>query len=267
VKKHPILLSPEGDAGGGGQGDEGGEERKDQTFQEDGDGGEGEDEGEGKTKLAPSTGLTKDDITDILSRVIPAGGAPETKQPEKQYTPEEIEKILNVWKPDASFLKKMGFAEPTAEQLAAIHEMRDALVRQANTMSEARIQQLLTEREAEIQELRSYVSEQRAEATTKAFYTANPELEQYEEVVEAVSAKLESQGFKAPTQTKVFEEIAKNTHEVLKRMNVKVDKTKPAKPAGTRMASLAGGGQGGGEKGDTKGRDGKLKDMSIFDED
>ncbi len=267
-------LSPEGDAGGGEgdddqhQGGEGGE-----GGQEEG-GGEGEDkkgeEGEGEGKPKP-TGLTKDDITDILSRVIPAGeqrgGAREEQT--KQYTQAEIEQLLNVWKPDASFLKKLGFPEPTAEQLAAVHEMRDHLIRQANTMSEARVQQLLGEYKSQLEELSTYVSEQRAQAATNSFFSQYSELKPYEEIVEAVSAKLEASGFKAPTQAKVFEEIAKNTTEVLKRMNVKIEK-KSGGGAGTggngqsRMSRLTGGGQGGG--GESGKGDKKRPGMEIFDE-
>jgi hypothetical protein len=267
-----ILLSPEGDGGGAsGNGDQanlegndaqGGAEGGKEGDDDEGGDGEGGDDDAGKAKTA--TGLTKDDITDILSRVMPSGGERETKQLDRQYTQDEIDKMLNVWKPDAGFLRKMGFAEPTAEQLSAIHELRDNLIRQANTMSEARIQQLFSERQKEIDEVRGYISEQRAQAATNAFFAKNPELKPYEEIVDAVSAKLDASGFKAPSQDKVFEEIARNTTEVLKRMNVKVEK-KGGKPAGSRMAQLAGGGQGGGEAGGKGG--GKRKvGMEIFDE-
>ena len=168
---HQILLNPDAGDGGGdqggdddqhaldnsGKGEQGGD---DEGGDEDGD--EGKD-GDGKT------GLTKDDITDILSRVIPAADD-KRGEPEKKYTPDEIEKLLNVWKPDTSFLKKLGFENPTAEQLSAVHEMRDNLIKQANTMSEARIQQLLAEKLAVVEELQGFVSEQRAAATEKAFY-------------------------------------------------------------------------------------------------
>jgi len=279
LKKYLYLLSPDGDMGGDQGGGEAGDDHDDQTGHEgnDGKGGEGgDDKGEdgkgGDDDKPASTGLTKDDITDILSRVIPTGGGGEgaPKQPERQYTQAEIEQMLNVWKPDASFLKKLGFAEPTAEQLAAVHELRDNLIKQANTMSEARVQQLLAERDKRIEEISGYVSEQRAEASVRAFYSKYGELEPYSEIVEAVSTKLESTGFKAPTQAKVFEEIANQTNEVLKRMNIKVEKKVAGVGGGTatgknRMASLASGGQGGGEKGQGT-REGRKKDMAIFDE-
>jgi hypothetical protein len=263
-----ILRSPEGDGGGAsGNGDQANLEGNEEQGGEGGEGGDEEGEGgegEGEKPDKPATGLTKDDITDILSRVMPSGGERETRQPDRQYTQDEIDKMLNVWKPDASFLRKMGFAEPTAEQLSAINELRDNLVRQANTMSEARIQQLFTERQKEIDEVRGYIYEQRAQAATSAFFAKNPELKPYEEIVDAVSAKLDASGFKAPSQDKVFEEIARNTTEVLKRMNVKVEK-KGGKPTGNRMAQLAGGGQGGGDGGGKGG--GKRKPgMEIFDE-
>jgi hypothetical protein len=214
-----------------------------------------------------ATNLTKDDITDILTRVV-GEREPEAKpQPERQYTQAEIEQLLNVWKPDASFLKKLGFQEPTEEQLAAVHELRDALVRQANTMSEARFQQIMAEKLGDLDDLRSYVTEQRAQATTQAFYKAHPELEKYEEVVEAVSAKLESSGFKANTRDKVFDEIARSTTAVLSRMGVKLEDRKASKTgaAGNRMSKLASGGQTGGGGGHTPAAR-KKPDMSIFDE-
>lgn len=277
-----LYLSPDGDEGGGGGGQANGDGGDDQHARlageggdddegngDEGDGGEGGEGGDGK----PATGLTKDDITDILSRVMPAGGSAEreARQPERQLTQEEIERTLNVWKPDVSFLRKLGFAEPTAEQLAAVHEMRDHLVRQANTMSEARFQQALSEFKGQLNELSGYVSEQRAAADERAFFSKYKELEPYSEIVEAVSRKLEDSGFKAHSKDKVFEEIAKNTTEVLKRMNIKVEK-KTGAGSGTagkgngRMAALAGGGQAGGGGGGDKAAK-KRPGMEIFSED
>jgi hypothetical protein len=277
-----ILLSPDGDDGGGGGGDderhsslsgegggaedEGGEGNLDSRG-----GGEGDDKGGGDGDENKSkTNLTKDDITDILSRVMPAGEVREERQPAKQYTQEEIDQLLNVWKPDASFVRKLTGAEnPTAEQLAAVHEMRDHLIRQANTMSEARFQQVLGEYKAQLDELSGFVSEQRAQANTERFYNQYSELKPYEEIVDAVSAKLNASGFKAANLDKVFEEIAKSTTEVLKRMNIKVEKKKGG-GAGTggngksRMSQLTGGGQGGGGGGG-KGQGTRKPGMEIFD--
>src|SRR5881394_2032432 len=112
LKNQLILLSPEGDAGGGGDDDQqqqqGGEGGEGNVGGEGGEGesGEGGEGGEGDGKSPKPTGLTKDDITDILSRVIPAGGqrGGGREEPTKQYTQAEIEQMLNVWKPDASFL-------------------------------------------------------------------------------------------------------------------------------------------------------------------
>lgn len=267
------MLSPDGDegGGGGGEGDGGGaaidHEGGEGNLDGQGGGGEGVEGGEGDEGDPKPTGLTKDDITSILSTVINHREEAPRKEPEKQYTQAEIDTLLNVWKPDTAFLKKLGFENPTADQLAAVHEMRDHLIRQANTMSEARVQQLLSKYEERLTELGSYVNEQRAAADVAAFYTTNPELKPYEEIVEAVSSKLESSGFKANTKKEVFAEIAKSTKEVLKRMNVKVDEKKPGSSgqrAGSRMATLAGGGSGGGGKGGG-GRPARKEGMSIFD--
>jgi hypothetical protein len=258
-----ILLSPDGGEGGGADDGDDGQQARIAGDNEEGNLDEKVDEGDDEDKEKPDTGLTKDDITDILSRVMPAGESRAPHEPPRQYTQDEIDKMLNVWKPDASFLRKMGFTEPTAEQLTALNELRDNLIRQANTMSEARIQQLFSERQKEIDEVRGYISEQRAQAATSAFFTKNPELKPYEEIVDAVSAKLEAGGFKASSQDKVFEEISKNTNEVLKRMNIKLEKKTPNRGT-SRMATLAGGGHGGGG-GDKGGAKRKLG-MEIFDE-
>ncbi len=282
-----LNLSPDAGEGGGDQGGEGQRNGDQHLFDggsegEEGQGGEGGEGGEGKGKEGEgdegegkSTGLTKDDITDILSRVMPAGEARggAARQPERQMTQAEIETLLNVWKPDVSFLKKLGFAEPTAEQLTAVHEMRDNLIKQANTMSEARVQQLLGEYKGQLDELHTYVSEQKAQQTESSFYAANPELKKYEVVVSQVSQKLEESGFKAPTQKQVFEEIVKNTQAVLKEMGIVVEKGKgggsgsgSAGRGGNRMSQLTGGGQGGGGKGNGKGNQRKAG-MEIFDSD
>lgn len=252
-----ILLSPDG-AGGGG------EEEDDQLLAgESGDdeGEEREEDEEGKSDQ-PSPALTKDDVTTILSSVIPAAiDQAKSKQDEPKLTEEEVNKLLNVWNPDTSFLQSLGIASPTADNLKALHSMRDALIRQANTMADARLQQYVKDQLKDLDEIRGYISEQRAAATMKSFYEKYPELQQYEEIVDAVSSKLDSNGFKADTQEKVFEAVGKGTHEVLKRMNVKVEASK-ANNGTHRMARLAGSGSPGGT-GAPKRRD---PNMAIFDE-
>lgn len=223
---------------------------------------EGSGEGEGKEepeKPAASPSLTPEAFKSVLEEVIEAS-KPVEKPAEKQYTQEEINKLLNVWEPSDELLGKLR-SEDTKVAKAALAELRDGLMKQSNTMSEARFQQALKDVvEKEIAPLREFYSQQQAEAVSKSFYSKHKDLEPYELVVDAVTAKLEASGFKAKSQDAVFDEIAKNAREVLKQMNVKLQ---PAKKAATsKMATLSNGSQMGGNAGAPK----RKPDMAIFDE-
>lgn len=252
-----ILRNPDGE--------EGGDEGKDLKYLEgaEGEDAEGEEKGGEETVETPppaATGLTKEDITGILAEVIPAAQAPQ--QQERQYTREEVDKMLNVWNADTAFLKKLGIGEPTADNLAALHEMRDKLILQSQTLMDARMQQYVKEQLKDVEALRAYVTEQQAAATVNSFFEKNPDLKQYEEIVDAVSLKMEKNGFTAKNQSQAFDEIAKGTREVLKRMGVKVEAKPAAARNGSRMTTLTGGGQGAGT-GSAKKRN---PDMAIFDD-
>jgi hypothetical protein len=259
-----ILLSPEGE-GGGGESAEDASKLEKLAGEEEEHGEEGTEAPEEKEEVKPQPSLTKDDVTQILASVIPA--AMERAKPaeqERQYTKEEIDKMLNVWNPDVGFLKKMGIAEPTAENLAALTELRDGLIRQANTMTDARLRQYVKEQLTEFEDVRQYVSERRAAEVLDNFYGKNPDLKDYEEIVDAVSSRLEKNGLKG-TQDQVFTEVAKGAREVLKRMNVKAPAA-GAKPASngsaSRMSRLAGSGSSGSTTAPKK----RNPDMAIFDE-
>lgn len=246
------------------------------------DGGDANDNEEEQDR---STGLSKDDITEILKS---AGvGQPAPHQPvaavqpqaqQPQMSQEEFNRTFNIWQPDAAF-DTMLRAETPEQRMQAYAQLRDSLMRQAMTVAEYRMQQLVKEfRDKDLKEVRdsmeplnSYVSEQRAVAFEKDFFEKYPDLEQYRAIVDGVVAKLQGQGFTAATREKVMERFATDSRAVVKQLtgqqaspNGGNGRGQQAKPAGRQMSTLTGGGHVSGRSNATDGGK-KLPGIEVFD--
>lgn len=212
---------------------------------------------------APPTGLTKDDITNILRDVMPPPVQP-APAAQPQLSQEEYDRLFNVWKPQTALLKDLR-SEDEAVQMKALVELRDGLVRQSSTIAEARLQHLLGElRTKDITPLQSFIQEQQNQALQTEFYTKNKDLEPYSEIVDAVSTKVFADG-KKHGKEEAFKLAADASRDVINRMLAAKGGQPLAKPAAKRQmsTSLVGGGQGGRS---TSGGNGRKPGMAIFDE-
>lgn len=221
MKAYPILLSPDDAGGGTTGGDQGAAEGMNETpggelFSSDQptapgattvgnvtqlttekEGGEG---AEPATEALHSPALTKEDIAELVSSIgaaVKPAQPDQTQQPHSQLSEEQLEQMFNVWKPSPEFIAQLRNESPEIA-LKALVQLRDGMMRQAMSMAEFRVKQLIDsvrqEITGQITPLSEYVSEARANAFRDDFFEQNPDLEPYEQLVDAVAARLYQSG-------------------------------------------------------------------------
>ena len=264
-----LLLSPdgaEGTAGGNEQATENAEANADILEGAEhageataGEGAQGDNAGAaaagaGAGGAAATSGLSKDDVKEILSAAMEKVGErpAATAAAEPQMSAEDFEKAFNVFKFTPDMLAQLRH-EDSAVALKAFHALRDGLIRQAMTMAEYRMKQYVDNlRTNDIGPLQTYVSEAQATSFRNDFFQEYPDLEKYETIVDAVATKLGASGFTAPTRKEVMARFADETKVIVAQLtatggngaNGNGGKTTAAK--GRQMSTLTGGGQSGG---------------------
>lgn len=176
----------------------------------------------------------------------------QTQQQQPQMTPEEAARLLNVWNPDDGFLTEFDNLET---RKAAFAKHRDALIRQADTLTQIRIRELQEALEKKyepvLQQLEAYQGEQRQQR----FAAQYPPLadKRLLPVVAAVAQQLRSQGKTFETEDELFTAIASGVEAVIKVSNPEFTLAK-ANTTTTNGNSIptttVGGGGGGGSKGE-----------------
>lgn len=152
------------------------------------------------TGAAASPALSKADIQELVKSIGAATAAtqPATQSPaQPQLTQDQLEQMFQVWKPSSDLVAQLRDENPEVA-IQALATLRDGLIRQAMAMADYRVQQLLgTTKEEFTQQLSplsEYVSEAKATAFRNDFFKANSDLEPYEQLVDAVAAKLYQSG-------------------------------------------------------------------------
>lgn len=215
--------------------------------------------------IAPTSGLSKDDVQEILAGALKAVGdrQPATAaaaKPEVQMSQADFDKAFNVFKASPELLTLLRHENP-AEAMKALEQFRDGMIRQAMTMAEYRMQQFVKElRDNDLAPLQSYVTEQQATSFRDGFFKENPELEKYENLVEAVATKLSGTiqpGTKS--RSELFKLYADETKKIVTELtgagvaangDAANGNGKPPAPAAGKhkMSTLSGGGQQGSGK-------------------
>ena len=221
----------------------------------DGAGAGAADAGAGGAAAAATSGLSKDDVKEILSAAMEkvGGERQQTTTAEPQMSAEDFEKAFNVFKATPELLAQLRH-EDSAVALKAFHALRDGLIRQAMTMAEYRMKQYVDNlRTNDLAPLQSYVSEAQATSFRNDFFGQYPDLEKYETIVDAVAAKLGAAGFTAPTRDEVMKRFAEETQKIVAQLtatqgNGADGKMKTATTGGRKMSTLTGGGQTGGQR-------------------
>lgn len=202
--------------------------------------------------------------TAFASALKEAGVGPQQHQQEqKQLSPEEAKKLLNVWDPDDAFIQKFGNLDT---QKAAIAEMRDFFIKQADTVTQLRMQEFQQQMQQQFAPVQQFVSEQQAAARETKFNGTYPELAKSEltPLRDAVINGLATSGaLKGKTDADAFKAIAGAMEAVIKQANptfklsagsIPATKTKTTNGNALKPTTGGSGGGGGGKAVDTSGK-------------
>jgi len=232
----PSLVGPAKSSTGdptppsGGEGDGGGEGGS-------GTGGAGTGEPEGGAGTGEGA-APKGGTVDAVALAKEFGGVLgehlKTLAPQAPAAPpmskEEAQKLLKVWNPTKEWQTKFDNLETRD---AAIQEMRDGLVVQADTLAQLRMQEftdnLMKKLSPQLDAVRVFQDQQRDDRFHKAYpQLANPSLKP---LLDAVTDGLVKQGKRFPNEQEAFKALASGVEAVIKVNNPDFKLTAGSSPA------------------------------------
>lgn len=133
-------------------------------------------------------------------------------------TPEEAEKLLNVWKPTKEWITKFGNLETQED---ALKELRDGMVKHTDTISQYRIREMQKAMDEKMSPVLSYMQQQQEREATTRFNKLYPQLadDKMMPVIEAVASSLAKKGKKYDDEPSMFKDIASGVEAVIKVNN------------------------------------------------
>lgn len=211
------------------------------------DGGEG-DGTEGADPTPPA--LDPDAIAEKVAKRWEAAQSQTRQAPvEKQYTPEELDTMFNVYKPTKELLTALRDGDEEAA-LAELSKMHAGQQKQFATLMNYTLEAKLAELRKEINPFVTSATAAQAERAEKEFYGANQDLTKYGKVVKMVFAQMVQSGKRFPDAAAASKAVADEARAILKEMGVSTGKTTlPGQQTTTKMNSLARGGNGGAGQG------------------
>ncbi len=217
-------------------------------------------EGQPPTQHPSLVGLTKEQLSEIV-RTATTGVAQQVQQgaqPQQQYTQDDFNRIFNVVQVTPETLAKFGLPA-TPEAAKAFSELKDAIVRQAVTMSHYLVQQaqegMTKQFGQEYGVAKQFASEYYENKLKDEFFETHPDLKGYDPLLIQVKDQLlrEGQDFKGDKQA-AFKAVAERTRAVIKSLpglngqqSQQTTTGNQSKPTSgkTRMSTVTTGGQGG----------------------
>lgn len=139
----------------------------------------------------PQAALTKEDFLAGISKLVP--------QPQqRQLSPQEIDKMLNVWSPNDDFVGKFFNPEATPqERMQAFVQMRDGVITQALTAMRYMLDAQQEELQPKLSAFENFVQERQRNEMRDAFLGQYPGLKKYTKLMGFISQQVEASGFKA----------------------------------------------------------------------
>jgi hypothetical protein len=201
---------------------------------------------------APPAAPTAEDIAKrVLDGMKPAG------EPTKQYTPEELDKMFNVYKPNVDLIKAIREGDETAA-VAAVHNMIEGVVKQVYTMIEYQNKILTADLEGKFTPALQSAQKLTAREAEEKFYNQHTDLKDYKEAVQTVFKAMKTEGANFKDAAEASKAIADRTRKLLGLTAPAANGANDGQPAdgntnqngSGRPANLSGGSQasGGGGK-------------------
>lgn len=198
----------------------------------------------------PQAGLTPEQIKDLITTTAKSL-QPVQQAPQKEMTLEEFNRIFNVFQVTPDVVNKLGLQETA---VPVLHDVLQAVVRQAVTMAEHRIRALTGEVQKHFEQsltpLQQYYKEQQEQQYAKEFLEQNQDLVGAEPLLQSIYAQLKAENRSFATKQEAFKEVADRARTVLKQLKnagaaqQQKNVAETAAPSGRRMSTLTSGGQG-----------------------
>lgn len=213
-------------------------------------------EPEVKPAPAPSGGMSKEDLKEVLSAVTQQQGA---KEPPKQMTEAEIRKALNYYGVSEADLAEFHEGGPKA--VASLQRMLDGQAKYALTLAQTAMAAEFKKLRDEYAPLVDYGRKMQVQEAKFGYFEKNPTHKGLEPLVQQVAQQLVTEKFNPKTQEEAFAEVCKRVDALATSLKIPretiatiVQPNAGGKGAGTdgqqqqgttKMSSVSAGGQGG----------------------
>lgn len=169
----------------------------------------------------------------------------------KQYSPEELDKLFNVWQPTNELMERIR--NGGEDGLRAFVELRDGLSKQFGTLLQYQLELARRELVSQMDPALKYVAEAAAKADRDDFFGQNEDLKDHELLTQTVFNALKAEGYQAPDKATAFKTLADRTRALIPTSSSNGSGHAPSGAArttnrstGNRPASLSSGSQAGG---------------------
>jgi hypothetical protein len=193
----------------------------------------------------PPPTLTPEQIREsVRAGVQDAAGPP----PQRQYSPEELNRMFNVWEPSDDFVERIRAGG--TEGVKAMMELRDGLSRQFGTLLQYQMEVVKNELMERMTPALTFAQEQAAAKDREDFFSQNEDLRSHEQLTQTVFDALKSQGYRAPDKATAYKTLADRTRALLGNGTGAAPssgaRTTTPTQTGKRPAQLSSGSQAGG---------------------
>jgi hypothetical protein len=165
----------------------------------------------------------------------------------RQYSADELDRMFNVWKPDAALVQAVLAGGEDA--LKAFGAMRDGLARQWGTLMQYQMEVLKNEMLGRMAPMESFAAEQAAAQDREQFFSQNEDLRPYEQLAQTVFYALKAEGFQARDVKEAYQVLADRTRALIGANGAGATPSGGARQtttSGKRPAALSAGSQAGG---------------------
>jgi hypothetical protein len=147
------------------------------------------------------------------------------QQPQRQLSPQEINKLLNKFEVNADVLRGLGFSEATPEQIAGFQAFADNIVRNSTTVANLAIQAQLEKMQGTLSPVMSYVQEAQTREMRNSFFSQHKDLEKYEVIVKSVADTINPRNSDGSEKALAvaMKEVADATRKILKESGITLD--------------------------------------------
>ena len=177
-------------------------------------------------QATPPAAMTPEQIAQIASQSALATQqqqmqlqAQQQEQQPKQYTAEE----LNVYSMDEEKFAKIFDSEDKAVAIGAMNDMLQGVAKQAYTMAQIhannQLQERFTQLDQRLQPHLTFAQQQQEQAMAQQFYSSYPHLNGMDSVVQQVTAQMNLEQVKYPTQQALFAEVEKRTQAIIQTIS------------------------------------------------